>query len=150
MMTRKWILLLVLVGAACVGRATDVRATIRSDAHNGWILETGGLEFRLAQVDGKIYLAYFGPSGRPDWNASVGKGDSTAPPGQQYDIAGMAEGESLAPEDLEVVSHQELHLSGDVDGLQLTYRHQRLPLEIAVQYFTWGDTGVFTRQIDFK
>ena len=147
MMTRKWILLLVLVGAACVGRATDVRATIRSDAHNGWILETGGLEFRLAQVDGKIYLAYFGPSGRPDWNASVGKGDSTAPPGQQYDIAGMAEGESLAPEDLEVVSHQELHLSGDVDGLQLTYRHQRLPLEIAVQYFTWGDTGVFTRQI---
>ena len=147
MMTRKWVLLLVLVGAACVGGATDVRATIRSDAHNGWILETGGVEYRLTQVEGKVYLAYFGPSGRPDWNASVGKHDSAAPPGQQYDIVGLAEGESLTPEDLKLVSHQEIHPSSDVDGLQLTYRHQRLPLEIAVQYLAWGDTGVFTRQI---
>jgi alpha-galactosidase len=62
-------------------------------------------------------------------------------------MAGTAEGESLTPEDLELISQQELHPSADVDGLQLTYRHRRLPLEIAVLYFTWGDTGVFTRQI---
>ena len=72
---------------------------------------------------------------------------SHGPLGVRYDMAGAAEGESLSPEDLELVSQQELHPSNEVDGLQLTYKHRRLPLQIAVQYFTWGDTGVFTRQL---
>ena len=54
-----------------VAVATDLKATIRSDSHNGWILETGGVEYRLGQADGKVYLAYFGPAGLPDWDAST-------------------------------------------------------------------------------
>ena len=142
----KWILPLLLTGAVYMAVAADLKAAIRSDSHNGWILETGGVEYRLRQVDGKVYLVYFGPAGRPDWDAAI------APPAlpaqsARYEMAGAAEGESLTPEDLELISQEELHPAGDVDGLQLTYRHRRLPLEIAVQYFTWGDTGVFTRQI---
>jgi hypothetical protein len=140
MKTLRWILPFVLTGAVYVAVATDLKATIRSDPHNGWILETGGVEYRLGQAGGKVYLAYFEPGGRPDWDAST-------PNGLRHDIAGTAEGESLSAEDLELISQQELHPSGEVDGLQLTYRHRRLPLQIDVQYFTWGDTGVFTRQI---
>jgi alpha-galactosidase len=143
----KWILAILLAGAGCVAMARDLYATVRSDSQNGWILETGGIEYRLTQIDGKVYLTYFGPAGRPDWDAAIANPGSHAQSARRYDLAGTAEGESLTPENLELVSRQELHPSGDVDGLQLTYRHRRLPLEIAVQYFTWGDTGVFTRQI---
>lgn len=143
----KWILPFLLTGAVLVAVSTALKATIRSDSPNRWILETGGIEYRLGQADGKVYLAYFGPAGLPDWDASTRKDVPPEQQGRRYDMAGMAEGESLSPEDLELTSRQELHPSGDVDGLQLTYRHRRLPLEIAVQYFTWGNTGVFTRQI---
>ena len=147
MKTMKWILPFVLMGAAYVAVATDLKATIRSDSHNGWILETGGIEYRLGQADGKIYLAYFGPGGQPDWDDSTPKHAAHAQHDLRFDIAGTVEGESISPEDLELISQQELHPSGEVDGLQLTYRHRQLPLQIAVQYFTWGETGVFTRQV---
>ena len=126
---------------------TDLKAAIRRDSQNGWILETGGVEYHLGQAEGKVYLAYFGPAGLPDWDASTPQSVRHAQHGLRFDIAGMAEGESLSPEDLELISQQEIHPSGDVEGLQLTYQHRRLPLQIAVQYFTWGNTGVFTRQI---
>jgi alpha-galactosidase len=147
MRTAKWVFPFVFAGVVCVAAATDVKATILSDSHKGWILETGGVEYRLSQADGKVYLAYFGPRGRPDWNASTAKPVAPVQQDLRYDMSGTAEGESLTPADMELISQKELHPSGDVDGLQLTYRHRRLPLEIAVQYFTWGDTGVFTRQI---
>jgi alpha-galactosidase len=137
----------LLAVAGCATAAGNLGATVRSDSHHGWILETGGVEYRLRQADGKIYLAYFGPRGQPDWDNSIAKNVSVAPRGLLYDMAGTAEGQSLTPEDLELISHQELHPAADVDALQLIYRHRRLPLEIAVQYSTWGDTGVLTRQI---
>jgi alpha-galactosidase len=139
------IVLFVLMGFA--GGARSLRATVRREPQNGWILATGGVEYRLRQVDGRLYLAYFGPAGRPDWDASTLRHVSAAGPVRRYDLEGVAEGDGLSPEDLELVSQQSLPASGDVDGLQLTYRHRRLPLDIAVQYFTWGDTGVITRQI---
>jgi alpha-galactosidase len=147
MKTSKWILAFVLTAALYGAVPTNLKAAVRRDSQNGWILETGGIEYRLAQAEGKVYLTYFGPAGRPDWDSATANPVPNAQPARRYDLAGTAEGESLSPEDMELISPQELHPSGDVDGLQLTFRHRRLPLEIAVQYFTWGDTGVFTRQI---
>jgi hypothetical protein len=109
MKTWKWILLFALTGDAYLAVAADLNATIRSDSHNGWILESGGIEYRLGQDDGKIYLAYFGPAGLPDWNVSTPQDIRHVQHTVRYDIAGMAEGESLSPEDLELISQQELH-----------------------------------------
>jgi alpha-galactosidase len=110
-----------------------------------WTLETGGIEYKLGQIGGSVYLKYFGPAGASTWQAATASSDTPSPP--QYEIAGVAEGEGLYPEDLELVSQQILHPSDEVDELALVYKHRRLPIQIAAQYFTWGDTGVFTRQL---
>jgi alpha-galactosidase len=62
-------------------------------------------------------------------------------------MAGTAEGESLCPENLNLMSEQVLHAADQVDKLRLTYKHRLLPLQIVVQYSAWGDTGVFSRQV---
>jgi alpha-galactosidase len=125
-----------------------VNAAVRYDsARQQWTLETGGIEYTLGQQDGRVYLRYFGPAGGPSWGPPSVPFASPTPAGARYDMAGRAEGEGIDPQGLELVSHEVLHPSNGVDELQLVYKHRRLPLEIAVQYFTWGDTGVFTRQL---
>jgi alpha-galactosidase len=123
-------------------------AAVRFDsAHLEWTLETGGVEYILGQKDGNVYLKYFGPAGQPGWEApSVTSGPPLAP-GARYEIAGRAEGEGVFPENLELTAHEIQHPSNGVDSLQLIYQHRRLPLQISVQYFTWGETGVLTRQL---
>lgn len=147
MRSLRLILPFLLAGAAGVAVAADLKATIQPGSHNGWSLKTGDVEYRLGQADGKVYLAYWGPVGGPDWDGSSSGRASHLRLDARYDIAGAVEGETLAPETLELISQQELHPSTGVDGLQLTYQHRRLPLQIVVQYFTWGDTGVLTRQL---
>ncbi len=147
MKTLKWILPFVLTSVIYGAVATDLQAAIRRDPQYGWILESGGVEYRLRLNDGKVHLAYLGPAGRPDWDSPTAKTAPLVRLARRYDMAGTAEGERLTSEDLALISQQELHRSDDVEGLQLTFRHPSLPLEIAVQYFTWGDTGVFTRQV---
>ena len=138
---------LLLGGIACLATANKLCASIQSDSRGGWILQSGGVEYCLAQTSGKIYLAYFGPAGRPNWKAGADSHARPAEASRQYEMAGVVEGESLAPEALELISHAELHPASDVDELQLIYHRRGLALELVVQYFTWGDTGVFTRHV---
>jgi alpha-galactosidase len=115
-----------------------------------WALRSGNVEYRLGQREGVVYLKYFGPAGQPDWDVA---GRHTGPPrnaGLRYDLVGVAEGESLRPENLNLVSHVIQHPKEDVDELTLVFEHEKLSLEISVHYRTWGQTGVITRQITLR
>ena len=141
------ILPLILAGVVGATVPVNLNATVRSDSQDGWILQSGGVEYHLGRADGKVYLRYLGPTGRADWDAAMPGHNQSGDQGRRSDLSGMADGERLSPADLEFVSQQELHPNVEVDGLELTYRHARLPLRIVARYFTWGDTGVFTRQL---
>ena len=128
--------------------SSPAEATVRFDSpHQEWTLQTGNVEYRLGQKDGAVYLKYFGPLGQPTWDLPTLKSGRPVVPPAKYEMAGQAEGEGLTPPNLELVSQEILHPATGVDELQLIYKHRRLPLQIAVQYFTWGDTGVLTRQL---
>src|SRR5947209_189604 len=100
-----------------------------------WTLRTGAVEYRLRPSAGTVYLDYFGPAGRPAWPT-----DSLHPE-PAYDISGLVQGQGLRPQDLRLV---QIAPAGSA-GLQLLYRHQRLPLDLAARYAVHGDTGVITR-----
>ncbi len=149
-MERKVRSLVLLVHAAFLFSYFSIpaKAKVRSDPSNqGWTLETGGVEYILGKTDGTVSLKYFGPSGQPSWEAPAATSGPLLPPGARYEIAGSAEGEGLFPGDLELISQDILHPKDGVDELRLIYKHRRLSLRIAVEYFTWGETGVFTRQL---
>jgi alpha-galactosidase len=112
-----------------------------------WTLQSGNVEYKLGENNGVVYLEYFGPAGQPRWEAREAAAESPIPPPTRYEIAGTAEGEGLYPEDLRLISQSTSDLSNGVDELELIYRRGRLPLQITVKYSTWGETGVFTRQV---
>jgi len=84
-----------------------------------WALRSGDVEYRLGQQEGVVYLKYFGPADQPDWDVVASQ---TGPPRDKslrYDMDGLAEGESLRPENLNLVSHAIRHPKSDVDELTL-------------------------------
>jgi alpha-galactosidase len=144
---RKSVIAFILAMFLFTAFSTPAEAEVRYDAsHQEWTLQTGGVAYKLGQKDGGVYLKYFGPVGQPSWDQTAVR-PTYGPTPVKYDIAGQAEGELLSPANLELVSHEILHPAAGADELELIYKHRRLPLQIAVQYFTWGDTGVLTRQL---
>ena len=128
--------------------STPAEATIRFDSsRQEWTLQTGSVQYTLGQKDGTVYLKYFGPAGQPTWEPPAAGSGPPVFSGARYEIAGRAEGEGLFPGDLQLVSQEILHPATGIDELQLIYKHRRLPLQVGVQYFTWGGTGVLTRQL---
>lgn len=126
-------------------------SAIKYDSSAGiWALSSGNVEYRLGQLEGVIYLKYFGPAGQPDWDVAARQAVPPGNKGLHYDIDGLAEGESLSPENLKLVSHEIRHPKDDVDELTLVFEQRKLLLEISVRYRTWGQTGVITRQITLR
>src|SRR5438270_13884399 len=91
-----------------------------------WVLKSGSNEYRLNR-DKAPTLAYFGPT------------SSVETPAFGYDLAGIAEGQPLTPDNLELISY-----SSAPDKLRLVYRHKLLRLRIKAAYTSWGYTGTFT------
>src|SRR3954468_8964367 len=87
-----------------------------------WVLKSGSNEYRLNR-DKAPALAYFGPT------------SSVETPAFGYDLASMAEGQPLTPDNLKLISD-----SSAPDKLRLVYRHKLLPLRIEAAYTAWGDT----------
>ncbi len=147
----------ILKGLSQVAKAdptsedSPLKSAVEYDPSAGiWALRSGNVEYRLGQQEGIIYLKYFGPAGQPDWDIVARQ---AGPPGNKslrYDIDGLAEGESLRPENLKLVSHEIRRPKEDVDELTLVFEQIRLPLEISARYRTWGQTGVITRQMTLR
>ena len=77
-------------------------ASVRQDsAKRVWILETGAVQYRLRQTDGGVRLEYFGPKGAAEWRMGPPRRGEPVP---SMDISGSIEGQSAAPEDLELKS----------------------------------------------
>jgi alpha-galactosidase len=108
-----------------------------------WSLKSGAVEYRLKQEKGVVVLAYFGPAGQGDWSGPAGR------PIGRFEIGGMVDGQRLMPGDLTLLSHEVRQAQSDCPQLRLVYKHKRLPLEIEALYTAWGDTGVFTRRLNF-
>ncbi len=124
------------------------KAKILFDLSNAeWTLETGGVEYILGKTDGLVSLKYFGPAGQPSWEPPAVTSGPPLAPGVRYEIAGSTEGKGIFPEDLELTGQETLHPAKGVDELRLIYKHRCLPLRVTVEYFTWGETGVFTREL---
>ena len=109
-----------------------------------WTLKSGPVEYRLRQDGKAVRLEYFGPSGLANWRM-VPQRRGVPPPSQ--DFLGSVEGQPVTPDDLELVSHESKPVKPGVQGVRMTYRHARLPLEIEASYAAWGDTGVITRAL---
>ncbi|MCL4402930.1 MAG: alpha-galactosidase [Acidobacteria bacterium] len=116
-----------------------LRAEIRfNPARHEWRLICGRVEYRIGEKDGAVSFQYLGPAGAPSWPAAKPRLRSYL----RFETGGQVEGQFLRPEDMELVSHQ---IRGG--ELLLKFKHRRLPLAIESRYRTWGDTGVFTRQV---
>lgn len=127
---------LLLTGAASAG-------SIEQDKSNrNWTLESGGAVYRLAERDGQLVLDYFGPASQAHSRSHQ----------QEFgaDISGQAEGESLNPDSLQLVSGRTEAVAKGVAAVVFTMRHRRLPFKLEVRYTAWGDTGVFTGQITMR
>ena len=160
---RKFLEGVALGGAAGVGFLKDLqgvaeeaptaqyspeKAAIQYDSSAGtWVLRSGAVEYRLGLQDGVVYFKYFGPANQPDWEVWAAQAGPRRNFDLRYDMDGLAEGESLRPENLKLVFHQIQHPREDVDELTMVFEHTKLPLEITAHYNTWGQTGVITRQI---
>ena len=94
-------------------------ASILPASTDPWTLKSGPVEYRLRQQSGALRLDYFGPSGMAPW-------PRRAVP--SFDISGLVEGLPVAPEDLELVSHDAPSSRPGVESLRLVYRHRQLPL----------------------
>ena len=119
--------------------------SVQHDATNQtWTLVSGPIIYRLIEKNGELFLNYFGPV------SQLPPGGSAADALLRPESSGEAEGESLAPDSLQLVSERPRTIGPDVEELTITMRHERLPLEIQARYTTWGDTGVFTREVTLK
>jgi hypothetical protein len=78
------------------------------------VLRSGAVEYRLQARDKTVYLASFGPAGRPLWKLT----DK-----QASDIAGRVEGQSVTPADLLLVSHEVRPAAPPAQELGLVLRH---------------------------
>ena len=133
-------LLAWLLGGVAAGAAN-----VQHDgAQRVWTLTSGAEMYRLAERDGILSLDYFGPAADAPKEISTGK----TPP--RPELAGEAEGESLAGGAMQLVDEKTNSPAAGIQVLTLTLRHQRLPLELVAQYTACGDTGVFTREITLK
>ncbi len=142
-MTRNTYLSLGVLVCACASHAFS--AEVRQDSSKKtWTLKTGPVEYRLRQLDGTVRLEYFGPSGAAVWRMGPQRRGEPVP---SQDISGTIEGQSAAPEDLELKSAESGSGPGGVETLRLRYQHRRLPLEIEATYSAWGDTGVISRKV---
>ena len=130
-----WLLGSVETGAAGVQQ---------NGAQKVWTLTSGSEMYRLAQRNGVLSLDYFGPAANAPKEIGTGK----TPP--RPELAGEAEGESLAGDAMQLVDEKTNSPGAGIEVLTLTLRHRRLPLQEVVQYTACGDTGVFTREITLK
>lgn len=118
--------------------ATLVWAEINFDpSQHAWSLTSGRIEYRIGGRDAVRFL-YLGEAGKAAWPAPKPR----YRPYARFETSGLVEGQFLRPEAMELVSHQVRD-----NALLLTFKHRRLPLEIRSEYKTFGDTGVFTRQV---
>ncbi len=112
-------------------------------ANETWTLASGPIVYRLVETNGQLLLNYFGPV------SQLPPGGGAAVSGRP-EFSGEADGETLAPDSLQLMSERTRSVGPDSEELTITMRHKRLPLEIEVRYTTWADTGVFSREIIFK
>jgi alpha-galactosidase len=119
--------------------------SVQHDATNQtWTLASGPIVYRLIEKNGELFLNYFGPL------SQLPPGGRAADASLRPESSGEAEGQSLAPDSLQLVSERTRSIGPDAEELTITMRHERLPLEIQARYATWGDTGVFTREVTLK
>ena len=126
---------------ACAGFAGSVQ---HDTANQTWTLASGPVIYRFAEKDGQLSLDYLGRIS----DLLVGVSAAEAP--VRPDFAGEADGESLSPDSLRLVSERTRSIGLDTEELTITMRHKRLPLEIDAHYTAWEDTGVFTREVTLK
>ncbi len=107
-----------------------------------WTLRSGSVEYDLARQDNSVYLDYFGPAGKRPSKPAQPR-DSVL-----FDFSGVVDGRNIVPEELELKSSKIGAQAPGAQQLQLVYKHRRLPLEIEARYSAWGDTGVFTRELN--
>lgn len=124
----------------CLPAGALLAASSYDSAGKTWTLKSGPVEYRLRQQTDGVRLDYFGPSGLAAWR--VGDQRLTG-----YDISGMAEGQPVLPDDLELVSDRSQSPKPGADSVVLVYRHRRLPLRMEAVYTAWGETGTLTRRL---
>jgi alpha-galactosidase len=141
-MRRSWLVALVVsVALSMLGCSVLPAQRVDYDRDAGrWTLGSGPVIYRIAERDSALVLDYFGPGSRAtEWEKTV----SSAP---RYDLAGVVDGNPMAPA-LHLVSQRTRTVAPGVAELLLTLRHSELPLEVRARYVAWGETGVFTREI---
>ena len=74
------------------------------------------MEYRLRQIDGTVRLEYFGRQGAAEWRMGPQRRGEPVP---SQDISGTIEGQSAAPEDLELKSAEPASGPGGVETLRL-------------------------------
>jgi hypothetical protein len=137
----------LLVGIVTCAAGNAV-ASVRYEASTQeWSLQSGPVEYRLREKSGTVVFEYFGPTGGNTWASPPGPYGPPLNPAPRYDLAGLAEGESLTPQNLKLTSQEIRPVQTGVDQLTLTFEHQRLPLQIVARYTTWAVTGVITREL---
>ncbi|MBX6331351.1 MAG: alpha-galactosidase, partial [Gemmatimonadaceae bacterium] len=110
-------------------------------ATHRWTVQSGPTVYRLAARGDTLVVDYIGPAARAtSWSA-----DSSAPP--RYDLAGLADGRSLAPPALRLAGYTTRTIAPGVAELRFTLGHRTLPLEIDAVYTAWDSTGVVTRDL---
>src|ERR1039458_9608187 len=71
---RKPIIAFIFAPLLFLALAIPAEAVVRYDAsHQEWTLQTGSVEYKLAQEDGAVFLKYFGPVGQPTWDLPPAK-----------------------------------------------------------------------------
>lgn len=130
-----------LAHGAPVTSPQDPSPNEASPHEKSWNLQSGGVSYELAELDGHLVLKYFGPSAlAPATSTLSGKQP-------RYDMSGQAGGESLDPSALHLVSESQRSIAPGVEQFTFMLHHLHLPLDIEARYTVWGDTGVFTRDL---
>ena len=128
--------LAMLSGLLLAAQVSQTKNRVKYDsASRIWTLNGGPVEYRLRRAGNGVTLDYFGPAGKAAWPASS---PGVLAPAEMW---GTADGQSITPDDLDLVTVEPVDLNSE---LALRYRHKRLPLEIEVVYSTAG--GVITRR----
>jgi hypothetical protein len=97
---RKWRGGFVCCALVLHGSPAFAQGVKRDSANQSWTLTSGPVTYRLARKGEQILLDYFRPSSKlTGWS-------SAAASQPRYDLAGLAEGRSLAPDALRLVSQR--------------------------------------------
>lgn len=102
-----------------------------------WTVQSGQTAYRLRQTGAGVDCSGFAPAERVNAETALDF---------RPDVWGKIEGRALHMDDLELISSKGSSKE-KTDKLVLTYRHRLLPLELAVVYQGWSDTGVLTRHL---